>query len=710
VTWPQPSDYHEAIQAPGICFRDPELRSGRPTLERNGLPKVIAGNFASVYQIATSNSRFAVRCFLTYFEDQERRYEAISAELERLRLPFMVGFKFEHSGILVRGKWYPILRMDWVEGTGLSQYVESNLNNPQRLLQLARDFVECVELLEQNGLSHGDLQHGNILIQNNGSVRLIDYDGMYVPALKGWGSHELGHASYQHPGRDPHQSFGPHGDRFSAWVLALSLIALCLEPTLWFDLKAGGDRLLFAQRDLASPSTSPAFARLEASPFASVRSSAQQLRGLLAIPEDGAPAVTSALVKGIELPDRPLNIEVGAQAPGRAELGDIGAGASWVRDHLEPAPGVRFTGPFRAPRFMLGLGVGTVVAILAASVVGLLAAPFAGLVALVIITAVAVGLALNLRNRPEWQARRRQKRQFRDADRRVKDVRSGIDAATRKHAQEQVAELAELKILADRLGAAGIRRDASIARVTNDSQRELNQLRTNLADTDRRQREALAAALERLRLAYFEQALRAHSIHAASVTGIGEALKMRLASAGLMTAADLHGVRTRQVGYGNRSYAKEIAEIKIGSAWRHVEGVGPAKARALEDWRRTVERSDPRAPKQLPQAQYDSITAQTEAQRRELNRRIADTEQRMQQQFAAIHQTFASEQRGVEADIARTKATFAPKFRALDAEVLLRRRELQAAEWTKGGADRELKRFRAVTIAGYLAAVLGLAG
>src|SRR5260370_15512881 len=129
---------------------------------------------------------------------------------------------------------------------------------------------------------------------------------MYVPALKGWGSHELGHASYQHPGRDPHQSFGPHGDRFSAWVLALSIIALCLEPTLWFDLKAGGDRLLFAQRDLASPSTSPAFARLEASTFASERRSAEQLPGLLPIPADGASPLTLGLVKGIEVADSPL--------------------------------------------------------------------------------------------------------------------------------------------------------------------------------------------------------------------------------------------------------------------------------------------------------------------------------------------------------------------------------------------------------------------
>src|SRR5215469_13859445 len=120
--WPQPTDYHEAIQNPSSCFIDGELRSATPRLDSLGLPRAILGNFASVYQVLNGSKRYAVRCFLTYHQDQEKRYQAISAELTRLRLPFMAGFVFENKGILVKGKWYPILRMEWVDGTPLTTF------------------------------------------------------------------------------------------------------------------------------------------------------------------------------------------------------------------------------------------------------------------------------------------------------------------------------------------------------------------------------------------------------------------------------------------------------------------------------------------------------------------------------------------------------------------------------------------------------------
>jgi hypothetical protein len=193
--------------------------------------------------------------------------------------------------------------------------------------------------------------------------------------------------------------------------------------------------------------------------------------------------------------------------------------------------------------------------------------------------------------------------------------------------------------------------------------------------------------------------------------GIGGALKTRLARAGLMTAADMKDVRTRQVGSGYYGYTKEVTELKIGNAWRHIEGVGPAKASALEQWRRAAERwVDPRAPKQLSPARRAAIIAPTEGQRRDLTRQIADVEQRVEQQLGAVRHVLASEQRAIEGEIARTRATFATRYRTLDAEVGSRQRELHAAEWAKGGADRDLNRFRKVTVRAYFAAAVGLGG
>ena len=92
--WPTPQDYQEAIQSPRLCFSDLELKQGLSSLDSLGLPKPISGAFASVYQMNCANRRWAVRCFLREFADQERRYLAISDHLKSVKLPCMVGFQF----------------------------------------------------------------------------------------------------------------------------------------------------------------------------------------------------------------------------------------------------------------------------------------------------------------------------------------------------------------------------------------------------------------------------------------------------------------------------------------------------------------------------------------------------------------------------------------------------------------------------------------
>ena len=74
MNWPTAPDYNEAVQSPGFCFSDPELRGGRSALDRFGIPTPISGNFASVYQIACGQSIWAVRCFTREFGDGLQRY------------------------------------------------------------------------------------------------------------------------------------------------------------------------------------------------------------------------------------------------------------------------------------------------------------------------------------------------------------------------------------------------------------------------------------------------------------------------------------------------------------------------------------------------------------------------------------------------------------------------------------------------------------
>src|SRR4051812_33360257 len=154
--------------------------------------------------------------------------------------------------------------MEWVQADPLSHYIAANLQRPDALVQLAANFLNVVTELAEIGASHGDLQHGNLMVGADGTIKLIDYDGMYVPALAGRQGHEVGHRNYQHPART-HADFGPTLDNFSAWVIYASLLALAVDPSLWTRLEAGEEKLLFSREDYTDPALGLGLRALELS-------------------------------------------------------------------------------------------------------------------------------------------------------------------------------------------------------------------------------------------------------------------------------------------------------------------------------------------------------------------------------------------------------------------------------------------------------------
>ena len=200
MSWPIGPDYNDAIQNPQANLRDPCLRRGTVVTNRLGLPAVNSGYFASVFQVHEGSQKWAVKCFTRHIRDQQDRYKAISDHLKAHPLPFTVQFDYQPEGILVRGTWYPILRMQWVDGPLLDEYVRSHLRNPRALQLLAHKWRACAREMQRAGIAHGDLQFGNIKVVGD-NIRLIDYDGMYVPAIKNKGSSERGHQNFQHPQR-----------------------------------------------------------------------------------------------------------------------------------------------------------------------------------------------------------------------------------------------------------------------------------------------------------------------------------------------------------------------------------------------------------------------------------------------------------------------------------------------------------------------------
>lgn len=259
--WPSPQDYNEALQNPETSFADNELRSGSVQLDSLGLPRPTSGAFASVYKLQTGNKTVAVRCFLNNVRDQERRYELISDFVMNDDLPYTVSFEYQRKGIIVRGEWFPLLKMEWVDGVTLERYVAKHIGDSSALRALRDRFKEMCLHISAAGIAHGDLQHGNIIVTESGELRLVDYDGMFVPRMSGWASNELGHRNFQHPKRDA-THFGPFLDSFSSWSIYTSLTALIEEPSLFKLPHVGNDCLIFRKEDYVEWVISPVVKRL----------------------------------------------------------------------------------------------------------------------------------------------------------------------------------------------------------------------------------------------------------------------------------------------------------------------------------------------------------------------------------------------------------------------------------------------------------------
>src|SRR5262249_18208245 len=115
-TWPTPQDYNEAVQNLHINVQDADLKVAEVETSPLGLPRPITGSFASVYKVMAGQRQWALRCFLRDIPDTQWRYGRIADYLKQHRLPYTVQFEFQFQGIQIAGRWYPILKMDWVEG------------------------------------------------------------------------------------------------------------------------------------------------------------------------------------------------------------------------------------------------------------------------------------------------------------------------------------------------------------------------------------------------------------------------------------------------------------------------------------------------------------------------------------------------------------------------------------------------------------------
>lgn len=293
TSWPSHTDYQDAIQNPHICFEAEDLKVSEVGCDMLGLPKVMSGNFACVYSVTTGGQRYAIRCFVRQVLGQQGRYARLSQNLCGLGLPCMVTFDFILRGIKVKNEWYPIVKMQWVDGLPLNQHVEECYDKPDTMRDLAAKWRVLMKGLRENLIAHGDLQHGNVMVTTEGEFRLVDYDGMFTTAFRGK-SPELGHINFQHPRRTP-DYYNEDLDNFAALVIYTSFLALASEPEL-FKKFYTGDNLLLLSADYRNPTQSETFKRLKENKDPKVQQLATLLERLCMLDVSKVPGFEDTLV------------------------------------------------------------------------------------------------------------------------------------------------------------------------------------------------------------------------------------------------------------------------------------------------------------------------------------------------------------------------------------------------------------------------------
>ena len=294
MAWPMPVDFRDAVQNPHRCFEVVDLAQGTTAVTRMGTPLVYSGNFACVFKVATGSGDVAVRCFTREVKDQQERYGYLSEYLRGVRPESFVGFEYVERGIRVNGEWYPIVRMDWAEGDRLDKFIGDHIDRPDIFVDLAARWRGVMATLRGLGIAHNDLQHGNVMVLEQGALRLVDYDGIFLPRFEGTASPEVGHRHYQHPKRSS-QDYHAGIDNFPSLVVYLTLLAMSADPQLW-DRFYNQENMLFTRDDFANPASSGCFRALKGSPDTNVSGLAGMLEEFCARPVAQVPDLESVLL------------------------------------------------------------------------------------------------------------------------------------------------------------------------------------------------------------------------------------------------------------------------------------------------------------------------------------------------------------------------------------------------------------------------------
>ena len=265
MQYPLISEYVKAIQDAGDNLE--QLAHLTPVLDDHGEPYRSSGAFAVVFKMQDKRTGkyYALKCFTEEQQGRAEAYRQIADELDLLDSPCITSVKYMEKELFVDSQCeedeFPVLLMDWVEGETMEAYIAANYQNQSAMSMLCYRFGKMAAWLRTQSFSHGDIKPDNIIVRPDGSLTLVDYDGMFVPSMKGSQSPTIGTRDFSHPLRTV-DDFDETIDDFSLASIALSLKAISMNSTL-LDTYGASDRLLFSENDYRNPSNSKVISALQ---------------------------------------------------------------------------------------------------------------------------------------------------------------------------------------------------------------------------------------------------------------------------------------------------------------------------------------------------------------------------------------------------------------------------------------------------------------
>ena len=238
-----------------------------PVLDKHGEPYRSSGAFAVVFKMKDEQTGkcYALKCFTEEQEGRAEAYHQIAEELEFVDSPYITSVKYLEKELFVDSNCeddeFPVLLMDWIEGETMETFIAENYTDSYEMSMLCYRFCKMAAWLRSQSFAHGDIKPDNIIVRPDGTLTLVDYDGMFVPAMKGQKSPTIGTKDFSHPLRTI-DDFDETIDDFSLVSIALSLKAISLDSSLLQSYGAS-DRLLFSATDYLDLSKSKIFAALQ---------------------------------------------------------------------------------------------------------------------------------------------------------------------------------------------------------------------------------------------------------------------------------------------------------------------------------------------------------------------------------------------------------------------------------------------------------------